>query len=51
VVKTGMSGPGIYPFAHSQLTDSAQTLEIGMLHNIVNQSAGQGHKSVQRIID
>jgi hypothetical protein len=51
MLETGVQGSGIDQVGQSELFDAAQTLEIGMLNQVEDESARDVYKPVDRVVD
>lgn len=50
MVKTGVMGTGIDNIRKAHLRNTPQSLEIFMLHQIKNQFAGDGNKTIDGVV-
>jgi hypothetical protein len=51
MLKSIVNGTWIYEVRQSQLRDSPQPLEVGMINQIQQMIMTKGHKTIDRIID
>ena len=51
MVKSCMQSPGIYVGSQAELPDSTQSLEVGMVYQIQQNTVGHGHKAVNGVVE